>query len=194
MSKLPDPRIQTPEAMKVQLARLFGSDSSEANKESRTLAEWRKTFRHCMKEIELYIEHSVDSDSAHRLLLQTAVWSAQEALKRDGPDLYIAYIEALTRMALALMGDYPDHRRRKGSGIREGHYSLKKCRTIHYSSTPMQRLWVLKTGYALKIPGCSIDPLNALQEFRSQFGSKPNMADFIRWFARTYPVQYAACV
>jgi hypothetical protein len=95
----------------VQLARLFGSASKLATTDRRTAAQWRKTLKAVLGELDRYVSANVDTDELHRSMLLTGLVAADESLKQD--DFWPGYAEGITRLALILLGDYPDHRRRK---------------------------------------------------------------------------------
>src|SRR5438876_12294495 len=137
---MPDLPVESsvPEGMKVQLARLFGSTSREAQASSRSAAQWRKTFRRVTDELERYIETNVNTDELHFFLLLTCILAARESLKED--NFIIGYSEAITRLALLLMGDYPDHRRRAKGMKRGDHYKLDQRRRLSYSQNQSQKV------------------------------------------------------
>jgi hypothetical protein len=108
--KAPKP---VPPGMKVQLERLFGSDSPEAKAAVRTDAQWRQTLSSVLAELFKYLEQNVHTDDMHWTMLCTGFAAAADSLKHD--DFWPGYAEGITRIALLLMGDYPDHKTR-GAG------------------------------------------------------------------------------
>ena len=103
---------KVPTSWKVQLSRLFGGNSIEAQKDNRTPAEWKKTLNKILDELYKYLEENVHTDEMHTLMLYSCLYAAHEALKEK--DFWPGYLEGITRLSLLLMGDYPDHRRRRG--------------------------------------------------------------------------------
>src|SRR5579864_5586240 len=123
--------------MQVQLARLFGSNSKEARGKTRTPAQWRRTLKSVLREIDSYVQRNVDTDDLHLLMLLSGLAAADESLKGD--DFWPGYVEGMTRLALILLGDYPDHRRRKPGRKKDNHYSLNRLRSGYWMQTPDQR-------------------------------------------------------
>jgi hypothetical protein len=145
------PEVTTaPRAMQVQLARLFGSDSKEARCAAKSTAEWRKTLKSVVHEIDRYIAHNIGTDELHRWMLLSGLAAADESLneKHFGP----GYAEGITGLALTLLGDYPDHCKRKPGRKKDDHYKLDRLRSMHWTQTPNQRL---QTLLAVGIPRVS---------------------------------------
>ena len=114
--------------MKVQLARLFGSSSSEATLDKRSVAKWRHTLLNVLSELERYLAENIATDDVHLLMLHSGIDAARASLQTE--EFWPGYAEGITRLALLLMGDYPDHRRRKRGRKQEGHYLLSRLRSV----------------------------------------------------------------
>jgi hypothetical protein len=183
-------KTKIPEAMKVQLSRLFGKDSKEARREQATASEVRNTLKKALMELEHYLEANVDTDELHLLMLYTGIWAASESLKED--QYLFGYIEGITRLALLLMGDYPDHRQRKGGKKKADHYDLKRMRTLTYIQDSNQKLQTLISASRTGFLELSINPYEALREFRKEKGHGATYREFFRWFRAKYPEDYAA--
>jgi len=177
-------------AMQVQLARLFGSNSKKAAVDMQTPAQWRKTLRAVLNEMENYIAANVDTDEFHREMLLSGLVGANEALKQE--EFWPGYVEGITRLALILLGDYPDHRRRKPGRKDKDHYKLNLCRSMVWMQTPDQRLRTLVAVGNAGFPKLSAHPLDILREFRSRYGYKPTYSDFLEWYRHNHPEDYAA--
>jgi len=175
--------------MKVQLARLFGSSSSEARLESGSAARWRRVLRKVLQELEFYLSANVETDAVHLLMLHSGLAAANQSLNR--PKFWPGYIEGITRFALMLMGDYPDHRKRRPGPRRDAYYQLSRLREVRFTQTPAQRLHTLLAaplvGIQLKTP-----PGRALAEFHRQFGSRAGPRHFFTWYRQHHPADYAA--
>jgi hypothetical protein len=182
-------RSSVPPAMLVQLQRLFGS-TVEATRKTRSDAEWRKLLGRTLEELFRYIEHNVHSDGLHMCMLMTGLRSAQESLQED--DFWPGYAEGVTRVALLLMGDYPDHRKRRGGKKTSDHYDLARLRTLTYHQNSDQRLATLLRAKAVGYPGLSNDPRQALRKFRDECGFEASYKDFLRWYKQNFPEDYAA--
>jgi hypothetical protein len=185
-------RVKTavPEGMQVQLGRLFGAESREARQTERTTREWKATLRRVLHEIYLYIQANVDTDELHTMMIASGFYAADESLKEE--DFWPGYAEGITRVVLTLLGDYPDHRRRKAGAKPRHHYYLGSDRTLHYSQNAEQRFRTLLAAGSVGLPGLKTPPRDVLMDFRRRFGSKPTHAEFVRWFKKYFPDQYTA--
>ncbi len=179
-----------PKSMQVQLARLFGTESREARAFTRTNAEWRKTLKAVLLELDRYVAENVDTDELHRFILLSGLAGADESL--NDQDFWPGYAEGITRLALTLLGDYPDHRKRKPGRKKDDHYSLSRYRSGQWVQTPKQRFRTVLAAGAVGYPTLSAKPREALDEFRIRFGFKSDHADFMEWYRGTFPQDYAA--
>jgi hypothetical protein len=183
-------KTAVPEAMQVQLGRLFGAESWEARQIARTAREWKATLRRVLHELDRYIRANVDTDELHAMMIASGLCAADESLKQE--DFWPGYAEGITRVVLTLLGNYPDHRRRKAGAKSRGHYSLGSERALHYSQNAEQRFRTLLTAGVFALPGLKAPPRDVLMEFRRHFGSKPTHAEFVQWFKKCFPDQYTA--
>jgi hypothetical protein len=180
-----------PKAAQVQLGRLFGSTSVEALKQTRTVAEWKRTLRKTLHELESYIIANIDTDELHANFVASGLFAAEESLKEE--NFWPGYAEGLTRIVLTLLGDYPDHRRRKGGAKASGHYGLQLYRSLHYTQSSEQRFrTLLGAGRVFGTKRLSRPPQEVLDEFRSRFGNQPDHAHFLRWYKKNFPADYTA--
>ncbi len=178
------------QSMSVQLARLFGAKSSISSQGPHSPAEWRSTLGKVVRELGRYLDANVESDEVHMMMLYSGLAAAEEALKED--DFWPGYVEGMTRLALVLMGDYPDHRKRNGGAKRKDHYQLRKMRTVRYCQDELQRLKTLLATTTLGYPELSKNPRDALGEFRELHGPRATYIEFFKWYRKTYPKDYAA--
>ena len=179
-----------PKSTQVQLARLFGSDSKEARQTSRSPREWKTTLRKVLHELDRYVEANVDSDELHAALIATGFFAADESLKDS--NFWPGYAEGLTRVILTLLGDYPDHRRRKRGAKSADHYALSSHRKLHYAQSAEQRFRTLLAAGVFGLPGLKTPPREALMEFSKRYDSKPSQTQFLRWYKKQFPEQYTA--
>jgi hypothetical protein len=177
-------------AMQVQLARLFGAESKHARTLKRSPLQWRKTLRAVLDEIYCYVAVNVDTDELHRSMLLSGLAAAAESLKQD--DFWAGYAEGITRLALILLGDYPDHRKRKHGRKQDSHYKLDRARSVRWVQTPEQRFVTLLDAGSCGFPPLSAPPRNVLFEFRAKYGTKPDHAQFLEWYRVHFPQDYAA--
>jgi len=180
-----------PPAMKVQLERLLGASPFLQRFDNPSPAEWRAALRKVLRELDRYIAANVYTDEVHRIMLLSGLAAADESLKQE--EFWPGYVEGITRLALLLMGDYPDYRRRRPGrrGRLPQRYQLSRCRQVHFVQSPTQKLITLMAaplvGIELKTP-----PRRALAQFRNLFGSKPGHDEFLLWYRQTHPEDYAA--
>ena len=179
-----------PPAFKIQMARLFGATSAEAKNEHRTIEQWRKTLQKSLDEIYAYTEANIETDDIHWLMICSAFASAHAALKEDF--FWPGFIEGLVRLNLLVLGDYPDHRKRKGGKKKSTHYSLNSFRSLHYLQDSDQKLRVLYAQPRLGFPELSISPLDAMSIFRNQHGYQASHREFMKWYKKNYPKDYAS--
>src|ERR1700735_1686761 len=116
-----------PQGMRVQLARLFGADSACARAGRQSNAQWRRTLLNVLHELDRYLAANVVTDEVHMLMLHSGLYAAHESLKQEA--FWPGYTEGIIRVALVLMGDYPDHRRRMKGRKQKTHYSLSRPRS-----------------------------------------------------------------
>jgi hypothetical protein len=174
----------------VQLGRLFGAASADASRTSRTPTEWRRTLQRVLHEIDRYLAANVDTDELHQQMLYSGLLAAGEALKEE--DFWPGYVEGITRVALLLMGDYPDHRTRRGGRRATDHYKLDRLRSQHWTQSHNQRFKTLLAAGRTGFPELSKHPREALSEFRRQFGFRPGYREFLDWYREVLPADYAA--
>ncbi len=177
-------------AMCVQLARLFGTESKEASRHTRGATEWRKTLKAVLVELDRYIARNVDTDELHRWMLLSGLAAADESLNQE--DFWPGYAEGITRLALILLGDYPDHRKLKSGRKRHDHYCLNLYRSAQWVQTPEQRFRTFLAAGSVGYPALSAKPRDVLDEFRRQFGFKASHADFMEWYRVNFPQDYSA--
>jgi hypothetical protein len=77
------PATAVPKAVQVQLGRLFGSTSVEAVTQTRTVAEWKRTLRKILQELESYVIANIDTDELHANFIASGLFAAKESLKED---------------------------------------------------------------------------------------------------------------
>jgi len=179
-----------PEAVRNQLARLFGEGLVEARKVQRTPAEWKRILRKVLDEIDRYISANVDTDELHSVIICSGLCAAHEALKEE--HFWPGYAEGITRVLLALLGDYPDHRRRRTGARRQHHYRLDLHRCVCYTQSVDQRFRTLLAAGVLNLPGLSRPPRKVWNEFRSWSGTRAIQRQFLQWYKKEFPADYTA--
>lgn len=176
--------------MRNQLARLFGKESRLGRREEMTSAQWRVALRTVLDHLYRYLKSNVQTDEVHFTMLCTGLAAARESLD-EADDFWPGYAEGITRLALLLMGDLPDHQNSRPGSRKKGHFSLSCFRTLHYSQDPLQKLSTLVAAHRIGLAGFEGNPYHALDEFRAERGFKAGYDDFIAWYKRKYPQNYA---
>jgi len=122
-------------------------------------------------------------------MLATGLWAARESLKEK--DFWPGYAEGITRFALTLLGDYPDHRKQRLHGKRKHHYSLERFRSLIYAQTHEQKVKTLFATSTFGLPKLSTKPMEFWRQYRAQVRS-PSYRQFLQWFRKNHPNDYAA--
>jgi hypothetical protein len=123
-------------------------------------------------------------------MLHSGLFAADEALKEE--DFWPGYVEGITRVLLLLMGDYPDHRRRRTGRREVDHYKLDRLRSRFWTQSHHQRLLTLLAAGQTEFPVLSRNPREVLSEFRRLHGFKPGYREFLDWYRKVLPADYAA--
>jgi len=179
-----------PEAMIIQLSRLFGERSKELKSNERTNNQWKKTLQKLLDELFRYTEENVDTDELHWLMMCSGFASASESLKEE--NFWSGFVEGIMRVCFLLLGDYPDHRGYKGGKRRSEHYSMNRYRSLLYCQNHEQKKMTLYAAGMVQFRGLSIHPRDALSEFRQECGYQAGAREFMMWFKGKYPTDYAA--
>lgn len=174
--------------MKVQLSRLFGAESKIAMKGARSEVEWRHDLNLVLAELWSYVISNVETDTVHRVMLQSGFHSAGKALLTD-QNFWPGYVEGITRIMLCLLGNYPDHRKRKAGSKKNDHYHLGKGRSAKWLQTQEQKLHML-FWTAPAVLELSASPLNLLNDFRDEVGPEAPVTDFLGWYKKRFPEDY----
>ncbi|MEW5915526.1 MAG: hypothetical protein AB1762_03940 [Gemmatimonadota bacterium] len=172
------------------MGRLFGENSSEAAELSRTDAQWRKTILKLLRELDRYQRANIRTDGFHELLLAASLTAAHKAATEDD-DIWPGVVEGLVRYALTLMGDWPDHHRRKKGRKAENHYDLGLRRSITYRQDTHQQFLTLYQAVESKSFGVSTPMWQLLSSYYEEFGYTKGERSRIDWFRKKYPEVYA---
>ena len=183
-------KSKVPISMRILMSKLFGENSNEAKKEIRSPAEWKKTLTKVLDEMYQYLNINIHSDELHTHMLLSGLVAAHESLKED--DFWLGYLEGILRLSLILLGDYPDHRRRRGGRKNKNHYRLNNMRSIVYTQNTNQKLQTMLAAAVFGLPGFKQDIREALRLFHDEKGYSASYKDFICWFKDRYPRDYAS--
>jgi hypothetical protein len=152
--------------------------------------EWRRYCKRLTCELEKYIATNVVTDRDHDGQIRTAISKLKRAT-RPGLDPRLReriLVVALLELSLLLLGDLPNHRKRKKIN-RPEHYLLNKYRSLHYSQMADQKAKLLGKFYE---PFAVESPVktriwNEYDLSRRQIGGS---ARFVEWFHKNYPAEY----
>jgi hypothetical protein len=183
-------KSKVPKAFQIQFARLFGSESKLAKADQLTDRQWRVVLRRVLHEFDRYVSENVETDAVHLLMLSTGLYAADQSL--NDKDFWPGYAEGVTRALLIPLGDYPDHHRRKGGRKKAEYYSLDLFRQLRYLQNSDQKFRTLVAAFRFGAPQLSKSPLDALSEFRQEFGYAKSHREFLEWYRKRYPSDYAA--
>ena len=177
-----------PASLRVQISRLFGSSSKFGKSETFTDKQYRVLLKKVLEHLWKYRNENVVTDEVHGLMLDSCFASAKESLDNH-EDFWPGYCEGITRLALLVMGDYPDHRDERPGSRKKDHFDLSKMRTLTYrQDDPNQQFATLLAAYRVGV--VSDSPFQALSEFREIYGFGVGLGKFIRWYKMTYPERY----
>jgi len=175
--------------MQVLLSKLFGASSQKATTTSLKADQCRDVLTQVVDELYFYMDENIQTDELHHLMLLSGLFAAKESLKEE--DFYLGYIEGITRFSLLLMGDYPDHRRRKGGRKNSEHYKLNLFRSVAFIQDREQKFRTVLAVDNTVFPKLSTNPCLALDKFRDEYGTKATHRDFLEWYRKKYPDDYA---
>jgi hypothetical protein len=179
-----------PKALHIQFSRLFGEASKIAKAHELTDPQWRKVLKKLLDEIYHYINENVTTDELHYIMLCSGLASASDSIKNDD-FFWPGYIEGITRVCLILLGDYPDHRRRKGGKKTKDHYKLNRHRELYYVQDADRKIRVVSAASRMGFLGNSHEFNTVMGRFRDEKGFKASYRDFIRWYRKRYPEKYS---
>jgi hypothetical protein len=181
--------IIIPRAMQVLLSKLFGASSRKATANSLKEDQCRDVLAQVIDELYFYMDENIQTDKLHRLMLLSGLVAAKESLKEE--DFYLGYIEGIIRFSLLSMGDYPDHRKRKGGRKNSEHYKLNLLRSVTFIQDHEQIFRTILAVDNAGFPQLSVNPRLALDKFRDEYGTKATHRDFVEWYRKNYPDDYA---
>lgn len=184
-------KISSPESLKNLLLRLFG-DTNISNHTEKSEKEWRNTFLKILKELDSYLKENIETDELHTLMIHSGLFSAHMHIEENEnfDQALLGYIEGIIRFSLSILGDLPNHSKRKGGRKKADHYELNRLRKLHYSQSSSQKYYTLILAYKGGF-GLGTNPETAMMNFRNQYGYKKDYNDFLKWYRKNYPSDYA---
>ncbi|HEY5122605.1 MAG TPA: hypothetical protein VIK14_02600 [Ignavibacteria bacterium] len=181
--------FKVPISMQGFLGKLFGELSEIANKEYKTKSEWRNTLKKILEELNLYLIENIETDEVHIKMLKRSLESSKANISEDF--FWPGYLEGILRFSLILLGDLPNHYRRKKGRKSINHYNLKRFRKINYYQDVNQKINLLFN--ASKIEDIIIN--KNLFKIRKEFYNSKQVSftnyEFIKWFKKNYPEDYS---
>lgn len=166
---------------------LFGCKSRDSQKYERTEKEWKELLKKYVVEIQEYLNENIETDSIHMERLLAAASSSETALRKE--DYLPLYIEGLIRLIFTLIGQSPEHCRRKGGRKAKDHYKLDKYRNICYIQDSQQKYRLLH--FASQHHYISIQHMRSVYyDFCKEFTYYEKKKKFINWFKEKYSDDY----
>jgi hypothetical protein len=179
-----------PKPFQVQFSRLFGESSNIAKAQKLTENQWRRVLKALLDEIYRYIEDNINTDELHYIMLCSGLASASDSIRNDD-FFWPGYIEGITRLCLLLLGDYPDHRRRKKGKKTKDYYKLNQHRKLYYAQDADQKVRVFWAASRMGFRGTSHEFNSVMGQFREEKGFKASYKDFMRWYRLRFPEEYS---
>lgn len=178
-----------PPALRILLARLFGASSALAKRTELSDSEWRRVLKALLAELYAYQIANLRTDEFHEVVLASGLASAHGSLSEV--DFWPGYVEGIVRYALTLIGDYPDHRRRKPGRKKADHYDLTLRRSVTYPQSADQQYRTLWAAVDLGILGTKDKMWVLMDPFLSASDGNASSREKLDWFRSTYPAIYA---
>ena len=182
-------KIPVPPSMQVQFAKLFGNTCPASKSTELTQKDWKNILSRIIEELKRYLDENIQTDTLHRIMLESGLFAASESLKEE--DFFPGYVEGITRFALLLMGDYPDHRRYKSGRKNSNYYKLDIHRSSIWNQDVNQKIGTLLAAGQAGFPSLENDPDQVLVEFRDQCRFKATYKEFLIWYKQNYSEDYA---
>ena len=155
-------------------------------------ATWKKDLRKVTKYIKKSIELSANTDSHHKSELLDACDRLEKELKESSTinQINAATIEKLIRLVFLLLGNIPDHWRRR-SPWADRFWELDGHRTLSYTQSDEQKTYLIinnlvdiRKRYAITVE--DYEDFHAV--FYRRFKGKAS--EFLGWFKKSYPETY----
>lgn len=180
-----------PISIEYLMSELFGKLQYHGYVGAVSRSTWKKDLLKVAKYIKRAVLLNVETDAIHR----KKVLATCDALLQDlGAASTInaanaAVIEHLIRLVFLLLGNMPDHWRRR-SPYSDSFWKLNGHRTLHYSQSVEQKVATLIN--AVDIQKRVEVPLEEHPNLHEAFylGFKGNSSEFLTWFKNKYPAAY----
>jgi len=173
------------------MSTLFGDLNYKGYVGAVSKARWKRDLRKVTKYIKKSIKLNVDADAHHKSeLLETCEHLEQELKEASTIDqVNTASIKNLIRIVFLLLGNMPDHWRRR-SPYSDRFWELNGHRTLTYTQSEEQKAYLIinlvdiRKRYAVKLD--DYEDLHAV--FYRRFIGKAS--EFVSWFKKSYPETY----
>ena len=183
--------IYVPISVEYLMSALFGKLNYHAYVGGVGRATWKKDLRKVAKYIKKSIELNPNTDAHHKSeLLQTCDRLEKKVKEASTIDqINVATIEKLIRVVFLLLGNMPDHWRRR-SPYADRFWELDGHRTLGYTQTDEQKAYLIINlvdigkRYDIRVKG--YEDLHDV--FYRRFKGKAS--EFLGWFKKSYPETY----
>lgn len=149
--------------------------------------EWKNIIKKLLRKLELAIDINVYTDTIHIRNIKHKLQHMRDSLaqkKTVDPELVLALIG----LSFELLGGMPDNHTRK-YGNKPHHFKLDQHRSLLYSQVAAQKVWTIFESAHYDQFKQYYTHQKIADKYYTEFVGKP--AEFISWFKRTYPAQYA---
>jgi hypothetical protein len=183
--------MYVPISVEYLLSALFGKLNYHGYVGAVSKSKWQKDLTKVATYLKKSIEFNVHTDTIHRARLLRSCDDLVEKLKKTKTinDINAVTIECLTRLAFLLLGNMPDHWRRRAP-YQDRFWRLDGHRSIQYHQTTEQKAYLLIHLVDIKKEfDISIKDYRDLHDaFYRGFKSKAH--PFLLWFKHEYPKIY----
>lgn len=150
---------------------------------------WRKYLRKLITHFEKHVRTNVITDNSHNQQLIFVIAQFKNSIDSKAEEAVL--ITSLFRLCFLLLGDMPNHWRKKIVN-RPEHFMLDRFRSVHYSQSPKQKAdLIMKTYIEPKLVRNSerADAEKALLKYH-RYNRQRRYYEFIEWFRGKYPDKY----
>jgi hypothetical protein len=181
----PTDEIDIPLSFEYLMSHLFGKRRYHQFAGTKRAAEWRAHLVRIFKALGMASRLSVHGDDSHRRELERLCSQAIDRLgqERRTEQLTVAAVEYLTKIAFALVGEFPDHWHGKAAG-QSRNWRLNDQRTLVYVRTTEQRVRQIFLLTRRDTYRKRLDRFTMHQQY-DRLGKDP--LRFLEWFRTEYP-------
>jgi hypothetical protein len=182
--KREDQFVQIPLSVEHFLSYMFGKNSTHGLAGSSSKSDWTKLCKKLILHLEKYVEQNIYTDRIHlqRIKLQIDALRASLSVK-VGPARDPLLFAAFCKLCLLLMGDLPDHWRKKVVN-RPEYFRLNPRRSLLYVQSRQQKVnLILRECTRGQFSGKFTDDKS--EQIQRNAWNMDN-GEFLEWFQKSY--------